>query len=230
MKTKIEGITLSDKFPSSALVGNIDASYKELEALLGPPNGEASGDGKVSTEWVLGHNGQVFSLYDYKETSLYDSELPSVEAFRAQPSYCWHIGGHVVGIEGHRAREGFVECLQKAFRALREKTRQEPEPLRARLGTFDYSVVEYRRFGETLREKAGEDAGLRWLNTLGKEGWMLIERETRHAGVHFDIPEESQHHIDLPGGGCWCYTRRQSTSEMFRFVEVSGLFMRKMPA
>ena len=50
----------------------------------GPEN---SGDGKVSTEWVLSFKGQVFTLYDYRGSS-------SVEEFRALPSYDWHIGGN----------------------------------------------------------------------------------------------------------------------------------------
>ncbi len=97
METKIEGVTLG-VIPGTAdtggcLKGEIEASFTDLVALLGPPN--TSGDGhKVSTEWTVTHAGRVWRLYDYKETSTYSDDLPSVEEFRALPTYAWHVGGN----------------------------------------------------------------------------------------------------------------------------------------
>ena len=36
--------------------------------------------------------GNIVTIYDYKETDLYDEDLPSVEEFRSLPEYEWHIG------------------------------------------------------------------------------------------------------------------------------------------
>lgn len=66
--------------------------YYQITEKFGPPNNEGD-DYKVSTEWVFESDaGDVFTVYDYKETSLYDTGLPSVAVFRTQPEYEWHIG------------------------------------------------------------------------------------------------------------------------------------------
>ncbi len=75
------------------LVGEFECSYSDLVRLFGEPD---TSDGyKVSTEWQVTNGTQSFSIYDYKETCLYGDGLPTVEAFRGQPSYSWHIGGNV---------------------------------------------------------------------------------------------------------------------------------------
>lgn len=76
-------------------LGIINASYAELVRAFGEPNG-ASDDYKVSTSWSIEDalTGNVFELYDYKETNMYSNDLPSVEEFRQLPSYDWRIGGH----------------------------------------------------------------------------------------------------------------------------------------
>jgi len=94
MNTNVDGITLATGSSSGALIGYVAASYDELCALFGLPNGGQSADGKVTTEWVLKFENSVFSIYDYKATDRYARHLPSVEKFRKQPSYEWHIGGH----------------------------------------------------------------------------------------------------------------------------------------
>jgi hypothetical protein len=68
------------------------ATGNELIDTFGQPEG---GDGyKVSTEFVFMNSttGKVFTLYDWKETNLYDREygLP-VHQFRAM-RYDWHVG------------------------------------------------------------------------------------------------------------------------------------------
>lgn len=75
-------------------IGEVECSYADLVKVFGEPNGE--GDGyKVSTSWCVQdtETGESVEIYDYKETSLYSPGYPSVEAFRARPSYEWHIGG-----------------------------------------------------------------------------------------------------------------------------------------
>lgn len=76
----------------TCLYGYLNASYKILVELFGAPS--TSDQYKVSTEWILeDQKGNVFTIYDYKETNLYDENNPSVEEFRALPTYEWHVGG-----------------------------------------------------------------------------------------------------------------------------------------
>lgn len=76
-----------------SLIGYVSLGFTELLEVFGPP--QRSDDYKVSSEWIIKDtkSGSVFTLYDYKETELYDSDLPSVEDFHKQPEYDWHIGG-----------------------------------------------------------------------------------------------------------------------------------------
>lgn len=75
-----------------SLIGYYTTSYAKLVEVFGSPS-ESDGY-KVSTEWGLTtDDGVSFSLYDYKETNLYDEDLPSVEEFRSLSSFGWHIGG-----------------------------------------------------------------------------------------------------------------------------------------
>ena len=73
-------------------VGEITASYAALEAAFGEP---IESDGyKVSGEWSFETDeGDVFTLYDWKSTKLYDGEYPSVEEFRSLPNAEFNIGG-----------------------------------------------------------------------------------------------------------------------------------------
>lgn len=86
------------------------ASYARLVELFGPP---AESDGyKVSGEWVFTSDPitgrrETFTIYDYRETELYASSLPTIEEFRAQPSYDWHIGG-----KNKESADRFVAWLQ----------------------------------------------------------------------------------------------------------------------
>lgn len=82
----------------TSLQGEFPASFAELQAKFGKPaymatSKDPNSDGKVSTEWCFeGPNGEALTLYDYKETSLYDRGNPGPKAFRALPSYDWHVG------------------------------------------------------------------------------------------------------------------------------------------
>jgi hypothetical protein len=84
---------ISNKGPNgTSLQEYFTCSYKDIVKRFGPPNTDGD-EYKVSTEWVFeSDSGEVFTVYDYKETSLYDSELPSVATFRNMPEYDWHIG------------------------------------------------------------------------------------------------------------------------------------------
>lgn len=75
----------------TGLRGYIEASYKDLVKILGEPSG--FDDYKISTHWTLmDDNDNIVTLYDYKKTNLYGDTLPSVEDFREQGTYEWHIG------------------------------------------------------------------------------------------------------------------------------------------
>lgn len=77
----------------TSLKGYVILSYKQLYEHFGEPNAQQSLDGKVSTCWVFnGPDNECVTLYDYKETNLYSRELPSVDDFRNQPIYEWHVG------------------------------------------------------------------------------------------------------------------------------------------
>ena len=75
-----------------SLQAYVETSYVKLVELFGEPN--SGGDNyKVSTEWILeDEEGKVVTIYEYKTTNSYDSGAMSVEAFRALPSFNWHIG------------------------------------------------------------------------------------------------------------------------------------------
>ena len=79
----------------TSLKGHITATYVELVAVLGEPE-EADGY-KASGEWSFVHEetGDVVTLYDWKETNLYSSDYPSVEAFRTRTEpTTFHIGAN----------------------------------------------------------------------------------------------------------------------------------------
>jgi len=86
---------ISNKSPiGTSLQGMIPINYNKLVDLFGLPNSKGD-DYKVSTEWILEDNlGRIVTIYDYKETNLYSSELPTVSKFRKLNIYDWHIGAN----------------------------------------------------------------------------------------------------------------------------------------
>ena len=79
-------------------MGYMDVRYKDLVLAFGEP--EESDDHKVSGEWVFveEESGEVFTIYDWKSTNLYDSEYPSVERFRnCNHEVQFNIGGNHKG-------------------------------------------------------------------------------------------------------------------------------------
>jgi hypothetical protein len=77
----------------TSLIGHVNTSYAKLVKAFGEP---IESDGyKVSGEWVFeDDDGNVFTLYDWKSTNLYDPGYPSISEFRARPEARFHIGGN----------------------------------------------------------------------------------------------------------------------------------------
>ena len=97
------------------LQGHIIVSYSQLEALFGKPS--RSDEYKISGEWVFYDDvdGEVFTLYDWKMTSLYDPDLPSVDEFRKNPlPVIFNIGGR------DSAKE-FIAWLESEIKKLKSK-------------------------------------------------------------------------------------------------------------
>jgi hypothetical protein len=92
----------------TSLMGEISATYGELAEVLGKASG--GDDYKVSGEWTfVSTEGEVFNVYDWKETSLYDSDLPSVQKFRKSTEpVMFHVGAR-------RGSDvvGFIKWLKK---------------------------------------------------------------------------------------------------------------------
>lgn len=79
-------------------MGEIKVRYKDLVLAFGEPM-ESDGH-KVSGEWIFfeEESGEVFTIYDWKSTDLYDDGLPSVERFRASnKAVTFNIGGNHKG-------------------------------------------------------------------------------------------------------------------------------------
>jgi len=79
-------------------MGNIEVKYKDLVLAFGEPM--ESDEFKVSGEWIFleEESGEVFTIYDWKSTNLYDSDLPSVEKFRnLNHAVEFNIGGNHKG-------------------------------------------------------------------------------------------------------------------------------------
>lgn len=78
--------------------GDIQVKYKDLVLAFGEP---MESDGyKVSGEWVFLNedSGDVFTLYDWKSTHLYDISLPSMDEFRnIDEPVQFNIGGRSKG-------------------------------------------------------------------------------------------------------------------------------------
>lgn len=115
---KIANCRLGGNPGGTSLHGYLDTSFAQLVEVLGPPNG--AGDGhKVSTEWYVTFNDETFTLYDYKDTSLYNEENPSVEEFRKLPSFEWHIGAR-----SERNVEIFKNAVLAAIAGLKQKAEE----------------------------------------------------------------------------------------------------------
>ncbi len=98
----------------TSLRGHFICSYQDLVRVFGEPNCEGD-EYKVSTEWVISDiEGNVWTIYDYKMTDLYDDNTMTVEEFRNLPEYEWHIGGH----DTAEGTGPLIEFLEKYIRKL----------------------------------------------------------------------------------------------------------------
>jgi hypothetical protein len=107
--------------PSGAAF-RIRAIYGDLVRLLGQPNGDVSD--KVTAEWVLLHDDGVFTIYDYKATSEYDKDLPTLAEFRRQ-QYDWHVG-----VDPNQAAARGASLVKKAVGHYRQSETSRRYPLR----------------------------------------------------------------------------------------------------
>lgn len=73
--------------------GELQTTFGQLLAVFGMP--EESDGHKSSGDWIFESKaGDVFTIYDWKSTSLYDSSLPSVDEFRRSPAIVtFSVGG-----------------------------------------------------------------------------------------------------------------------------------------
>lgn len=74
--------SISGTYKVGSLVG---VTYWDLKNTFGAPVfNEESDDGKVQKEWVFNHNGETFTIYDWKT---YD------ERYTVEELKLWSIGG-----------------------------------------------------------------------------------------------------------------------------------------
>jgi hypothetical protein len=82
-------------------------SYKVLDQLFGET--AETDHYKISTIWVFeSTEGDVVTLYDWKATNLYDPHNPSVEEFRQEFDWHWHIGAM-----SPRIAQAFIKWLKE---------------------------------------------------------------------------------------------------------------------
>lgn len=92
----------------TSLIGHVILNYQSIVKHFGPPI--ESDEYKVSGEWVFEDDkGNVFTLYDWKSTDLYDTGLPTVSQFRLQDSAEFNIGGHY---NNKKDAELFIRWIQ----------------------------------------------------------------------------------------------------------------------
>lgn len=72
-----------------------ECTANKLKELFGEPS--RGDEYKVSHEWIFEsehYPGKVFSIYDWKATSLYSSDLPDHNGEFLEEEYLWHIGSN----------------------------------------------------------------------------------------------------------------------------------------
>lgn len=76
--------------------------------LLAKYEAEMGDDYKISKYFTFTFNNNVYTLYDWKATEMYDSMLPSVAKFWSQDKVELHVGSHSIFGE-----EEFIRQLLK---------------------------------------------------------------------------------------------------------------------
>ena len=84
--------TLGGEMGCTGLEGYIKVPFSKVVEVLGEPQHT---DGyKVAFEWnITFEDGTVATIYDYKESNLYDDDLPTPSELIEQEFSDWHIGG-----------------------------------------------------------------------------------------------------------------------------------------
>jgi hypothetical protein len=97
-RQKLNGMTTYKLNPNANIngtykVATLQTTFGQLVAVFGMP--EESDGYKSSGDWLFtSDDGDTFTIYDWKATSLYDSSLPSVEEFRSSPKIVeFSVGG-----------------------------------------------------------------------------------------------------------------------------------------
>jgi len=92
----------TENFGGTSLMGYIRANYNDLVAVFGEPHFyEPGNNDKVQCEWDFEYNGEVFTIYDWKEYR--DPKLV----------FEWHIGGktrNVINIVKYFATDKMHVC------------------------------------------------------------------------------------------------------------------------
>jgi hypothetical protein len=89
---------------------NVKTCWKVLRDGIGQPLAKASGDGKVTNQWVIMSGGAVFTIYDYKATKKYHRAGLTQKALREKRDYEWHIG---TNCRDENIRAQFFDWLQE---------------------------------------------------------------------------------------------------------------------
>jgi len=75
------------------LQGGVTAPYSKIVGVFGEP--EAGDEYKCAFTWSMEfEDGTVATLYDWKETSLYNPDYPHPDTLKVRSAVDWHIGGH----------------------------------------------------------------------------------------------------------------------------------------
>lgn len=113
--THNERESLADESNGSALVGTVDASYKEICSLFGKPIRYE--EGKVDAMWVVKFSDDtVASIYNWKDGKAYLGE----DGLSVEKIKHWHIGG--LG----KAASTLVQITLDLKRESKEKTDNSP--------------------------------------------------------------------------------------------------------
>lgn len=88
-------LTSPEKAVGTSFQDEVRTSYARLVELFGYPNSKGD-EYKISTEWVLeNERGQIFTIYDWKSTELYEGGQMTIEELRTLSEYDWHIGAKI---------------------------------------------------------------------------------------------------------------------------------------
>lgn len=88
--SKIEPIVY-DEYPSGSYHGH-DVTVDPVALCVRFPDYSSSDEYKSTKEWSFTFDGHYFRVYDWKETSEYDTGLPSPLKFWNQRTVTLHIG------------------------------------------------------------------------------------------------------------------------------------------